>query len=101
MNASASGECENLTMPASQPYIKLRWYTMHGEANFTMHFVKYKVEGNNRNANANTSVQYWAAANLTFSLETEVGATGRSTFLPDVGTGINLPLFIFLEVYLI
>ena len=68
---------------------------MHSEANFTMYFVKYKMEGEDLKA----SVLYWAAANLTFSLKTGVGATGRSTcfFLSDLG--INLALFIFTVEY--
>lgn len=64
---------------------------MRGEANFTMHFVKY-----NKGKNMNPS---WAAANLTFSLETGVEANGRSTFLPDVGNDNKSSSFIFLEVF--
>ena len=65
VGANATGACDIST---KEPYITLQWHTSKGSYNFTMHFVT--VEGHLK----------WTAANLTFSLISGVGATGRSTY---------------------
>ena len=70
VGANATGACDIST---KEPYITLQWHTSKGSYNFTMHFVT--VEGQYMKASPK-----WTAANLTFSLISGVGATGRSTY---------------------